>query len=261
MPGQGIFMSEIEPPEAPEIVQWGRWIAHYFTREGKVILGAKATFGVTALLLVAASVWGTWKASSSFFEERIVVLEKTIEYHKAQIDDLRNRVQTVSPAPNAGHTHLIPILLKLSLATPESKRPYINFGSMNVASIPAKGTAFKGYMKVFDQPLTAEEEDKIILDLKTEVIASNPKVATNELSVGEYQYMTAYNKGEDDDQKLQAVKDGKKYLYVFFVGQFTDENQPKDERYVMERCGIFFNSLDVSGICHGHNQTYVEKMK
>jgi hypothetical protein len=251
------------PPqsEPPEAIQWWRWLVGYFAREGKVIKEAKAIFGAGALVLITASVWLTWRAASSFFEERAVVLEKTIDYQKAQIDDLRNRVQTVSPASNAGHTHLVPMFLKLYLATPESKRPYINFGTINVAPIPARGASFKGYMKVFDQALTAEEEDKAILDLKAEATVSNPKMATNEISFGEYQYMTAYNKDDSDDPKLEAVKEGKKYLYAFFVGQFTDDNQPKDEKYVMERCVVFFNSLDVNGICHGHNQTYVEKLK
>jgi hypothetical protein len=126
------------PPEAPEIIQWIRWIAHYFAREGKVIWAAKATFGVTAILLVAASVLATWKASSSFFEERVAVLEKTIDYQKTQIDDLRNRVQNVAPTATLSHTQIIPVILKFFSATPESKRPYVNFGFMNVSGIPAR---------------------------------------------------------------------------------------------------------------------------
>jgi len=116
-------------------------------------------------------------------------------------------------------------------------------------------------MQVFDKILTAEEEYKIILELKAEVGQANPKMATNQLSFGEYTYSTAFNKKESDDEKLDAVKKGEKYLYVFFVGQYTDDNQPKDEKYVVERCAIFFNSWDTSGTCQGHNQTYVEKMK
>jgi hypothetical protein len=254
-------MSEIEPPEAPELIQWVRWLAHYFAREGKVILGAKATFGIAATLLIAGSVLATWKGSSSFFDERIIVLEKTIDYQKTQIDDLRNRVQTVAPVAAVGHAQMIPVILKFSTATPESKRPFANFGFMNVSAVPARGATAKGYMKVFDNLLTTDEEDKIILDLKAEANQANPKLATNQMAFGEYQFNSAFNKDESDDEKIGAVKEGKKYLYAFFVGQFTDDNQPKDEKFVIERCGIFFVSLDVSGACHGHSQTYVEKIK
>jgi hypothetical protein len=250
-------------PEPPELIQYWRWFVGYFAREGKVIKEAKVTFGTAAFVLVAVSVLATWKGSSSFFEERIVVLEKTIDYQKTQIDDLRNRVQAVAPTPPPAlaHAQIIPVILKLFPSTPESKRPFVNFGFMNFSAIPARGPTAKGYMKVFDKILTAEEEDKIILDLKAEANQANPILATNQMTYGEYTYYSAFNKEEGDDEKLDAVKEGKKYLYVFFVGQFTDDNQPKDEKYVMERCAIYFSSLDVNGTCHGHNQTYAEKMK
>jgi len=251
------------PPqsEPPEFIQWWRWFVGYFTREGKVIREAKATFGAAALVIAVAAIWTSWKASSSFFEERIAVLDKTIEYQKTQIDDLRNRVQNVAPATAIGHVQVITFLLKYSSATPESKRPFVNFGFMNISPVPGRGAAAKGYMKVFDNILTAEEEDKLILDLKTESNQTNPKLATNQLGYGEYLINTAFNKDESDDGKIEAVKDGKKYLYAFFVGQFTDDNQPKDEKYVIERCVIFFNTMDFPAACHGHSQVYIEKMK
>jgi len=100
-------MSEQTPPTpetvVPELVQYYRLARNYLAREGKVIRQAKGTFGIASLTLVAAAIWVTWKASSSFFEERAVVLEKTIEYQKTQIDDLRNRVQTVAPATTKCH--------------------------------------------------------------------------------------------------------------------------------------------------------------
>ncbi len=116
-------------------------------------------------------------------------------------------------------------------------------------------------MKVFDHLISADEEDHAMLDLKAAANFADPKTATNEISYGEYQWVTAFNKDENDDQKLQDVKDGKRYLYAFFLGQFTDQNQPRDEKYIMERCNVFYISLDVNGNCHGHNQAYVEKMR
>jgi len=257
-------MSEHAPPppepDAPELVQYYRLARNYLAREGKVIRQAKGTFGLAALALVAAAAWMTWKASSSFFEERIVVLEKTIDYQKTLIDDLRNRVQAVAPSPVPAHTQVIPVILKFFPAV-EGKRPYANFAIMNVSSVPARGPSSKGYMMVLDNILTAEEEDKIILGLKADVSQTNPKLTTNQLSFGEYTYTSAYNKETSDDKKIDAVKEGGKYLYVFFVAQFTDDNQPKDEKYIIERCAVYSFSLDVAGTCNGHNQTYVEKIK
>jgi hypothetical protein len=249
------------PPEPPDIILYWRWFTGYLSREGKVIREAKGIFGAAALVLIAVSAWLTWRAASSFFEERVVVLEKTIDYQKAQIDDLRNRVQIVSPAPVVGHAQLVPVILKFSDATPESKRPFVNFGYVNASPVPARGTAVKGYMKVFDQLLTAEQEDKIMLDLKAEANDSSPKTSTNELPLGNYLYVTAFNRDQTDDARIQDVKDGKKYLYAFFVGQFTDDNQSKDEKYVLEKCVVFYISMESSGLCHGHSQTYVEKIK
>ena len=226
-----------------------------------MIREAKGIFGAAALVLMIAAAWVTWKAASSFFEERVMVLEKTIDYQKTQIDDLKNRVQTVSPAPVIGHAQLVPVILKFSDATSESKRPFVNFGYLNVSSIPARGTLIKGYLKVFDQLLTAEQEDKIMLDWKKETNNSNPKTSTNEVPLGNYIYSTAFNKDEADDQKINDVKGGKKYLYAFFVGQFTDDSQSKDEKYVLEKCVIFYITMDTPGLCHGHSQTYVEKNK
>src|SRR5579872_592531 len=121
-------MSEQTPPapepDVPELVKYYRLARNYVAREGKVIREAKSTFGVAALALVAATIWLTWKAASSFFEERAVVLEKTIEYQKTQIDDLRNRVQNVAPATTVGHVQVVMVVLKYSAATPESKRPF-----------------------------------------------------------------------------------------------------------------------------------------
>jgi len=57
----------------------------------------------------------------------------------------------------------------------------VNFGFMNISPVPGRGPSAKGYLKVFDKILTAEEEDKIILDWKTEVNQANPKLATNQL--------------------------------------------------------------------------------
>jgi hypothetical protein len=264
MPEGNPTMSEsnnLPPPEPPEWVQLWRWFVGYFAREGKVILQAKATFGAAALALIAASIFATWKASSSFFEERMAVLDKTIEFQKTQVDDLRNRVQTVAPGTAVGHVQVAAILLKYSSATPESKRPFVNFGFMNISQVPGRGATAKGYLKVFDKILTAEEEDKIILDWKTETNQANPRLATNQLGYGEYVINTAFNTDENDDAKIEAVKDGKKYLYAFFVGQFTDDNQPKDEKYVIERCAIFFNTMDFPAACHGHSQVYIEKIK
>ncbi len=249
------------PPEPPDMVIYWRWFIDYLSREGKVIKEAKATFGAAALVIAVAAVWASWKVSSSFFEERIAVLDKTIEYEKTQIDDLRNRVQNVAPATTVGHIQVVTFLLKYSPATPESKRHFVNFGFLNASPVPGRGATAKGYMKVFDQILTAEEEDKIILDLKAEANQANPKLATNQLGYGEYLINTAFNKDESDDGKIEAVKDGKKYLYAFFVGQFTDDNQPKDEKYVIERCAIFFNEMNFPGTCHGHSQIYIEKIK
>jgi len=248
-------------PDVPELVQYYRLARNYLTREGKVIREAKGTFGLAALAIVAATIWLTWRAAGSFFEERAVVLEKTIEYQKTQIDDLRNRVQTVTPATTVGHVQMVTVLLKYSATTPESKRPFVNFGFMNISPVPGRGPSAKGYLKVFDKILTAEEEDKIILDWKTEVNQANPKLATNQLGYGEYHIDTAFNRDESNDAKIEDVKEGKKYLYAFFVGQFTDDNQPKDEKYVIERCAIFFNQMDFPAACHGHSQVYIEKMK
>src|ERR1700722_4108986 len=265
MPEGIFFMSETSglpsPPEPPDIVIYWRWFTDYLSREGKVIREAKATFGAAVLVLGAGAGWVRWKAARSFYEERAVVLEKTIEYQKTQVDDLRNRVQTVAPATTIGHVQVITFLLKYSPATPESKRPFVNFGFLNISPVPGRGASAKGFLKVFDKILTAEEEDKIILDLKTETNQANPKLATNQLGYGEYSVNTAFNRDESDDDKIEAVKEGKKYLYAFFVGQFTDDNQPKDEKYVIERCAIFFNQMDLPGACHGHSQVYIEKMK
>src|SRR5579863_3641084 len=136
-------MSEQTPPapepDVPELVKYYRLARNYVAREGKVIREAKSTFGVAALALVAATGWLTWKAASSFFEERAVVLEKTIEYQKTQIDDLRNRVQAVAPAASTLHAQVTPLFLKFSPATADSKRPYVNFGVINISSVPARG--------------------------------------------------------------------------------------------------------------------------
>jgi hypothetical protein len=266
MPGEIFFMPETSddlpsPPEPPDIVIYWRWFTDYLSREGKVIREAKAIFGAAALVLTAGAAWVTWKAAGSLYEERAVVLEKTIEYQKTQIDDLRNRVQTVAPATTISHVQVITFLLKYSPATPESKRPFVNFGFLNISPVPGRGPSAKGYLKVFDNILTAEEEDKIILDLKTEANQANPKLATNQLGYGEYHVNTAFNRDESDDEKIEAVKEGKKYLYAFFVGQFTDDNQPKDEKYVIERCAIFFSTMDFPAACHGHSQVYIEKIK
>jgi len=79
---------------------------------------------------------------------------------------------------------MVTVLLKYSATTPESKRPFVNFGFMNISPVPGRGPSAKGYLKVFDKILTAEEEDKIILDWKTEVNQANPKLATNQLVDG-----------------------------------------------------------------------------
>lgn len=236
----------------------------HVSKEGNVIGQAKVLFCLAALLVGCLTATATWFAAGSFYSEHIAVLGQTIDYQKTQIDDLRNRVQAVgsaAPAPNTLHAQVTPLFLKFFPASADSKRPYVNFGVINISPVPARGATSHGYMKVFDKLLTSEEEDKVILDLKTESNFPNPKLATNQLSYGEYTYNTANNKDESDDEKIDLVKAGKKFLYVFFVGQFTDDNQPKDEKYTIERCAVFFNSMDVIGTCHGHNQTYAEKLK
>jgi hypothetical protein len=233
----------------------------HVSKEGHVIGQAKLLFCSAALLVGCLTATATWLVAGTFHSEHIVVLEKTIDFQKTQIDDLRNRVQNVTPVTTIGHVQVITFLLKYGPATPESKRPFVNFGFLNISQVPGRGPSAKGYLKVFDKILTAEEEDKIILDLKTEANQANPKLATNQLGVGEYHVNTAFNRDESDDEKIEAVKEGKKYLYAFFVGQFTDDNQPKDEKYVIERCAIFFNTMDFPAACHGHSQVYIEKMK
>lgn len=143
----------------------------------------------------------------------------------------------------------------------DPKRPYVNFAYLNIGGVPARGPEAKGYMKVFDHVLSIEEENQIMLNLKADANFSNPKNATNELLYGEFSYTSAFNKNIGDDEKIDEVKEGKKYLYAFFVGQYTDQSQPKDEKYIIERCAIFYKMFEQSGACHGHNQIYSEKIK
>ena len=233
------------------------------SKEGHVIAQAKLVFGAAAALIACVTALVVWHIASTLFSERIAMLQTTIDYEKTQISDLQNRVQAVAPVPVPSRAQVLPLAMRFfdAEANRADHRPFVNFTVMNASTVPAKGELGKGLLRVFDHLLSAEEEDQNVLKVKEWANFPDPRKSSKEMLLGELLTISALNENEDADKEIQSIKDGTKYLYAFFVIQFVDDSLPQNEKYVMERCAVFYKIMDSVGLCNGHDQVYIEKIK
>jgi hypothetical protein len=250
-----LHVSGVPPQsEPPEIIQWVRWVAGYFAREGKVLWQAKVTFGATALALVTASVWATWKASGTFYEERIAAQTATIKYLESQLarkdSDASEPSKASSPnkepsKPQAPSAHIVVTKFELLPINPSEANSNLTWKVHFINHGPSIGYAPRMLLvaRVLDTAPSATEIDKQMVDVVAE--AGKPS-RDQQVEVNQDYWVDVGASGVSPDE-LSLIRSGKKKLFVWIVLTFFDADSDKNY-WISEYCGSpepGFNSIRI----------------
>lgn len=253
------------PAKPPEFIQWIHWGADYLAREGKVIWQAKATFGVAASVLIALSVWLTWKAAGALFEERIASKDATIATKDANIKYLEAQI---GPREKSDPPKVIAADegARFDITYQYNRSPEkltVNVISVNRGAAPStqlyhvhaalytKKTLSKADLdSMFAILLDTARRNRATANLANQIYPNQPPV-----------FWTIFDFSDDDlrpvildEAKMKTIIEGDMRLYVFVLLQYRDRNTPEKKWRSTEACTFLFQPGS-TGICDSHNTT------
>jgi uncharacterized small protein (DUF1192 family) len=141
-----------EPPEDPEAIKWLRWLAHHFSREGKVIRGAPGAFtlaicAIGALIYIALE----WHHAGETVNK-----DSTIQNLQSRIGILEGELKGASPQLAAQEA-------RRAAARDQLQKMYIAAGPlMKVGALPPdlpNGGHSQAQILAFENQVVAERDE------------------------------------------------------------------------------------------------------
>jgi hypothetical protein len=254
------------PPEPPEIVKWGRWIGYYFAREGKVIWQAKGIFVLSALLLVVASGFATWRTAGIFYEERMSSKDATISIKDANIKYLEAQIgprEKIDPTKTLDSDLSSRFELSFQVGPPNATTSlWVNIYTANKGNLPASAPLHYDLALYTDRILDGAALDVIFANMIKAANYRDDQQVTSQIYPGQpAHFFSIFNVYDDkmqlvkiDDAKYQSIKDGYSRLYIFTFLVYKDKTTPAKKWRATEGCAYVFRRGSLS-ICSTHNTT------
>jgi hypothetical protein len=215
----------------------------------RVIMGARATFGIASLLLIGTTAYITLKVAESFYTEQYANIDSTIRNLQIQIGQL-SKESSPQSLQVYGSSRLQ--LLDIHVVFDPPRKPNIFGNVINKGAMAARGPSSGASYLVAPRDLTPRELDGLASQATDGIRIGNPGVEFQPDAV--HGFSIDFNMTQE---QFQQVRDQKQKFYLVYAVAYRDETIPADKMRLTETCYVYAGDFAQGQLCPEHNRTFI----